>query len=161
MNIYNMKRIILSTISILCCTIAWAQHSPSAINNNAPLTDSVELNGKKYITVSFHAKMDKLMYVVEQIKDCGWEFASCQTGQNNSVRICAKRQKESGSPTPVLCIGKFDYSDGTVTSVGVTPYGKKSVLTRTFKNGKLVSEVQDGKDITAKFVVSPNEKNVW
>lgn len=156
-----MKRTILSIISILCFGLACAQQKTATVNHNSPITDSVELNGQKYITVSFHAKTDKLMYVMEQIKECGWEFASCQTEQNNSIRICAKHPMKANTPTPVLCIGKFDYPDGPINFEGVTPYGKKSVLTRTFKNGKLVSELQDGKDITPKFVVAPNEKDVW
>lgn len=156
-----MKKAILITIGILCCGLACAQYRPANTKDNIVLTDSVELNGQKYITVSFHAKNDKLMYVMEQIKECGWEFASCQTEQNNSIRICAKCPMQANSQTPVLCIGKFDYPDGPVNSEGVTPYGKKTVITRTFKNGKLVSELQDGKDITPRFVVAPNEKDVW
>mgnify|MGYP006916037294 CR=1 FL=1 len=156
-----MKKIILTTISIICLGFACAQQKTATFNHNTPITDSVELNGQKYITVSFHANIDKLMYVVEQIKECGWEFASCQAEQNSSIRICAKHPMKANSPTPVLCIGKFDYPDGTVSFEGVTPYGKKSVLTRTFRNGKLVSETSDGRLCTPKFIIAPDVKDVW
>ena len=156
-----MKKAVLLAIAILCCGLACAQYKPDDTKKKSPIIDSVELNGQKHLTVSFHAKSDKLMYVVEQIKECGWELASCQKEGDNTLRICAKCPMKGNTPTPVLCIGKFDYPDGSVNFEGVSAYGKKLVTTSTFKNGKLVSELQNGKDITPIFVVSPDEKDVW
>lgn len=155
-----MKRIITIMVSLMCCGLVCAQYKAN-VKEKSPIIDSVELNGQKHLTVSFHAKTDKLMYVVEQIKECGWELASCQTEGDNTLRICAKCPMKGNTPPPVLCIGKFDYPDGSVNFEGVSAYGKKLVTTSTFKNGKLVSELQNGKDITPKFVVSPDEKDVW
>ena len=156
-----MKKTVLLIVGILCCSLACAQYKPGDTKKKSPIIDSVELHGQKYLTVSFHANSDSLIYVMEQIKECGWEFASCQTEENNSIRICAKCPMKDNVPTPVLCIGKFDYPDGSFNFEGVTPYGKKSVLTRTFKNGKLVNESCDGKDWTPKFIISPDVTDVW
>ena len=156
-----MKRFLTIAILLLCCGLACAQYKPGDTKKKSPIIDSVELHGQKYLTVSFHANSDSLIYVMEQIKECGWEFASCQTEENNSIRICAKCPMKDNVPTPVLCIGKFDYPDGSFNFEGVTPYGKKTVLTRTFKNGKLVSESCDGKDWTPKFIISPDVTDVW
>ncbi|MBO4740340.1 MAG: hypothetical protein J5605_01710 [Bacteroidales bacterium] len=155
-----MKKVTLIIISVLFCGLACAQYKPSNVKERRPIIDSVELNGHKYLTVSFLAKDDKLMYVMEQIEECGWEFAACQT-EGDNTRICAKCPMKGNEPIPVLCIGKFDYPDGSFNFEGLSAYGKKLVTTCTFKNGKLVSVLRDDKDVTPRFVVSPDEKDVW
>ena len=59
-----MKRFLTIAILLLCCSLACAQYKPGDTKNNSPIIDSVELYGKKYLTVSFHANSDSLIYVM-------------------------------------------------------------------------------------------------